>query len=403
MKKIKSLVTKQSVLFLGVYFLVFGVSFATFSWATSKRDTSIVSPMSQEEPQSKAGIMNFSGPKDQECPVNGEMFTKEQAQVWGKRRPLLVMIENHKNARPQSGLSRADVVYEAIAEGGITRFMGVYYCRAALPAEKPYDVGPVRSARTYFLDWASEYSRYPLYNHVGGAHCSPLPGGGCATYPKAQALEQIDQYGWLDSSNHSDMNQFALSYKQCRREPKRTGESRAVEHTMYCDTDSLWKLADKRGLSGWDKENFTAWKFKDDDSGQVGAGKIGFDFWDGFKNYHVTWSYDAQSSSYSRENGGVAHLDFLTNKPLKAKVVVVQFVKETGPVDPLKHMLYQTVGEGKALVFQDGGVTKGTWEKAKRTARTRFYDSKGKEIKFNRGKIWIEALPRGNKVNYESQ
>ena len=71
------------------------------------------------------------------------------------------MIENHADSRPQSGLSNADVVYEANSEGGITRLMGIFYCNAVGGVGSNYDVGPVRSARTYFLDLASEYADYP--------------------------------------------------------------------------------------------------------------------------------------------------------------------------------------------------------------------------------------------------
>ena len=95
------------------------------------------------------------------------------------------MIENHAEARPQSGLSYADVVYEAVAEGGITRFMGVFYCGIAV---RNVNLAPVRSARTYFLPWVLEYDA--LYNHVGGA-------GLCnddTVDDRAKALCQIDQY-----------------------------------------------------------------------------------------------------------------------------------------------------------------------------------------------------------------
>jgi len=85
---------------------------------------------------------------------------------------------------------------------------------------------------------------------------------------------------------------------------------------------------------------------------------------------------------------------------LTAKVVVVQFMREKGPINELKHLLYTTTGTGKAIVFQDGQATQATWSKDKRQDRTIFKDSKGKEIKFNRGPIWIEIVPLGKSVNY---
>ena len=387
--------------FLAIYLLTTGISFATLSFAAD-RNQSTVSPVQEDDLQPGGIGMYFSGPKDQACPINGEMFTSEQKDIWEERRPLTVMVENHLDARPLSGISRADVVYEAVAEGGITRLMGVYYCRATEPADPKYDVGPVRSARSYFVDLASEYSEYPLYAHVGGANCSAPEGGACTTNIKVRALEQIADYGWLKNGN--DLNQFNLGYNVCRREPSRTGVEKAYEHTVYCSTEALWETAEQRGLEGWDEEYFTSWQFKDgttkSDRGDVN--EISFDFWEGYSDYRVRWSYDKESNLYSRANGGKDDVDHMTGEVIKASVVAVQFAVEEGPLDEHKHMFYELVDDGKALIFQDGEVISGTWEKDDRTERTIFYDKSGKEIKFNRGQIWIEVLPSGNKVDYES-
>ena len=103
-------------------------------------------------PQDASGKTAFddSLPKTEKCPLTNQLFSKQQREWWEKHRPLGVMIENHEEARPQSGLSSADIVYEAVAEGGITRFLAVFYCQDAGV------VGPVRSARTYFIDFISE-------------------------------------------------------------------------------------------------------------------------------------------------------------------------------------------------------------------------------------------------------
>jgi len=387
-----------------LYFLSAGVSYALFR-ATGKTEKDVVSPVGNSS--LKSGVLKIDPqmPRDQECPLNGAYFTKPEREIWEKRRPLLAMIENHQESRPQSGLSRADIVYEVVAEGGITRFMGVFYCAAAAGSEEPYDIGPVRSTRTYFLDWASEYGDYPLYNHVGGAGACDDP----TVHPKAKALCQIGEYGWKDKGSWGDMDQFALPVSACRREPERTGESRATEHTMYCDTFNLWKIAAERGLTNktektglsWDNE-FRSWLFKEDaplaKRGEVN--KISFSFWSGHPSYDVSWQYDKEENIYRRFNGGQPHKDFRSGAQLTAKNVVIQFVSEQGPVDEHKHMLYGTIGQGKAIVFQDGQAIAATWTKKSRQERTVFFDKTGREIRFNRGVIWIEALPAGNKVEY---
>ncbi len=385
------------LLFAGIYFLAGGATFAAFSFAA--KGEVMVSPIAEQPSPSEGGEsrISFTGPKDQACPLNGAMFTKEEREIWEKRRPLLVMIENHKDSRPQSGLSAADVIYEAVAEGGITRFMAIFYCGAVLPSERKYNLGPVRSARTYFLDWASEYSDYPLYVHVGGAGlCSDA-----TVDNRAKALCQIEKYGWKNREHWSDFDQFALSYKVCRREPERTGMSRATEHTMYCDSEALWEESAKRQLTGWSGD-FRPWKFKNDASDKGEITRISFSFWRGYKDYDVEWEYQPENNHYLRKNGGEQQIDFLNNEPLAAKVVIIQFAKEIGPVDDHKHLLYQNIGQGKALVFQDAKVISGKWQKKDRSSRTLFFDSKGKEIEFNRGTIWIEILPLDNKVDYGS-
>jgi len=75
-------------------------------------------------------------------------------------------------------------------------------------------------------------------------------------------------------------------------------------------------------------------------------------------------------------------------------------MKEKGPIDELKHLLYTTTGTGKAIIFQDGQAIQANWSKAKRQERTKFVDTKGKEIEFNRGPIWIEIVPAHQNVEY---
>lgn len=328
--------------------------------------------------------------KNAPCPINGELYTEVEKDAWVKRRPMLIMIENHQESRPQSGLSTADVVYESVAEGAITRFMGVFYCDAI---SHDIIIGPVRSARTYFLDWASEYSKNPIYVHVGGAN---LPG-------KANALGQIEDYGW---GGENDLNQFALTVKECWRDYSRLDHPVATEHTMYCSSEALWKAAGNRGWEAisedgddWTK-TYTAWKFADPQPETPQATAIEFDFWTDYLDYRVKWEYDSTSNLYRRINGGQNHLDRNSNLQLDTRVVVVQFTRETGPIDEAKHLLYGTTGSGKALIFQNGQVVQGTWAKKNRLSRTVFYDSRGKEMEFARGKIWIHNLPSSQTVNF---
>ena len=325
-------------------------------------------------------------PRTEACPLNGSLKTKNAKEAWEKRRPLAVMIENHTEARPQSGLSFADVVYEAVAEGGITRFMAVYYC-----IYPEIQVGPVRSARTYFLDWLAEYDA--LYAHVGGAN-TPGP---------ANALGQIIDYGV------KDLNQFSIGFPTFWRDYQRLGRSVATEHTMYSTTNKLWAEGEKRGWSvvdekgvRWDK-NFVSWKFKDDAAQKGTVTKINVPFWTNQTDYTVEWNYDANCNCYLRVNGGQPHNDLNSNKQVSPKVVIVRYQTESPANDGYEgnaHRLYGNKGTGDALIFQDGQVIEGKWTKANRLAREKFVDSKGVEITLNKGQIWLQTVPVGSKVTY---
>lgn len=391
---------KQNLLISGIiavalYLISTGVSAAVFNAVgtqAAKGKTAL------QVSGSKTGQKHFaidpSIPRTEACPLNGKLYTKQEKTVWDKRRPLAVMIENHQESRPQSGISLADVVYEAVAEGGVTRFMGIFYCGIA--AEN-VSLAPVRSARTFFLPWVLEYDA--LYNHVGGA-------GNCedeTVDERAKALCQIDLW------NIKDMDQFGISFPTCYRNYDRLDHPVATEHTMVCQTDKLtdlaatrgWTNVDSKGVS-WDK-NFEPWKFKDDakDAERGDATSISFVAWKGYeKDYGVKWVYSKTENTYLRENGGVAHTDLETGEQLQAKTVVVLFAKETGPVDDHMHLLYGNIGSGNGLLFVDGKASKITWEKLDRSARTIFSDASGNEISFNKGQIWIEMLPIGTSVTY---
>jgi len=390
------------LLLVGLYLLSTGASYAVFGFIQKGSASKIVTPTPQGGTDKGSRFPVLTGPKDQICPLTGAKFTQTEKDLWSQRRPLVVMIENHEESRPQSGLGRADVVYEAVAEGAITRLMAVFYCgNAAYSLKDDYDIGPVRSARTYFLDWASEYSDYPLYNHVGGAGQCNDP----TVDPRAKALCQIEKYGWKNKETKSDLDQFALGFKICRREPDRIGHPVATEHSMYCSTFALWQTAAERKLTNvnykgvaWDK-SFRSWVFKDD-APSSGSVSPEFEFWKDYKQYAVRWDYDKVTNVYKRLNGGQPHIDFNTQEQITSKNVVIQFTKEQGPVDEHKHLLYTTSRTGRALIFQDGLVIEGKWSKQSRTERTLFFDGKGKEVKFDRGPIWIEILPTTGTVNY---
>ena len=383
--------------FLGLYLISSGASLAIFSYLKGE-------PAVQETAsglESSRSRIDLSLPKTEECPINGGMFTKAEKEIWSQRRPVAAMIENHTDSRPQSGLSKADVVYEAVAEGGITRFLGIFYCGVVAEEVK---IAPVRSARTYFIDWAAEYGNNPIFMHVGGANNYSGSGD---TAKDVRALELLETLDWRVEKGNDFDTTYDSGFPVFWRNYERLDHEVATEHTMMASLDEAYSEAAKRELTNkdekgvsWDK-NFTSWRFADDKAlSTAKATEISFGFWSNKSDYEVTWKYDAAANNYLRFNGGSAHMDLETNTQLSAKNVIILFTKERGPVDNNKHMFYTTTGQGDALIFQNGDAIEGTWQKTDRKDRTIFKDAKGKELSLVRGTVWIEILPIGNSVEY---
>lgn len=352
--------------------------------------------------------INPNLPKTESCPINGLKYTAEEKAIWQGRRPATVMVENHIDSRPPEGLSKADFVYEAVAEGGITRFLAVFYCGASAEDVK---IAPVRSSRVHFINWASEYGDRPLYIHVGGANDFGANGGSKPAGeidPKVNALGLLEKIGWrIPGGNDYDAG-YDASYPIFFRNLERLGHPIAYEHTMTISTDALFADAEKRGLAFTAKDGivwtkgFVPYNFVDGTKAtNTNATDIKFDFWSSEPDYSVEWKYDQANNQYLRSDGGKPHTDLeFNNIQLSAKNVIVMQIRETGPVDEEMHMLEENTGTGKGLLFQNGTVTQITWSKNDRTSRTIFNDQNGKQINLVKGVTWIEAIPTGNSVNY---
>lgn len=310
----------------------------------------------------KINSSNFpiAPPKEKaECPISGEMV--DQGKI--ERRVLAIAVENHTTARPQSGMDNADIVYEALAEGGITRFLLIYLCRDSS------EIGPVRSARPYYIDWLTEFDAG--YAHIGG---SP------------NAFKLIKSIGVLD------LDEFGNSAAYWR------DSSRYAPHNVYTTTERLWNLIEQKGESR--KSDFEVWKFKDDageserpDSAEIKIrySKVG---------YGTEWKYDRSSNKYLRSQEGKAFTDKPTGKQLETKNLIVMWTKTSPSSDGLNRLDMETIGSGDAKIFLDGKAIDAIWKKESRRERTRFYTKDNQEIEFNRGQSWISVVPVGTQVTH---
>lgn len=266
-----------------------------------------------------------------------------------------VMVENSADAWPLSGLSDAFLVIEAPVEGTIPRFISFF--AEGQTVEK---IGPVRSARPYYLDWADELQG--LYAHVGG---SP------------EALDLIKSNGTTQ-----DLNQFYQGEYFWR-----DTVTRFAPHNVYTSIALLTSALQEVG-----RENlqYSAWQFKDGAPTTETPISPSINWSEG-TTYDVTWRYDAETNRYKREQGTSAMV-MTSGEPVFADNIAV-FETTVTVVDAVGRRHVVTVGGGKAVVYQDGKKIEGTWKKSSRTDRLRFFDANGEEIKFNTGVTWIEVVP----------
>lgn len=284
-----------------------------------------------------------------------------------QRTVTAVMVENSVPARPQSGLGQAGVVFEAIAEAGITRFLALYQDTA------PDNIGPVRSARPYYLQWELAFDAG--YAHVGG---SP------------DALADIKAWGVRD------LNQFynAGAYHRV--------SSRPAPHNVYTSIAALNQLEVSKGYTTSHYSGFVrkkkAWRPK---TQPVTASKI--DLTLSGPSYNVHYDFDAKTDSYLRSEGGTPQIDANTNQQIKPVVVVAMIVPlSQGALDATGayYSNYNVIGSGPVDIFQDGKVITGTWTKADNNSQIKFTDAAGKIIQLNPGFTWLTAVASTSQVTY---
>lgn len=284
--------------------------------------------------------------------------------------PVAVMVENLTEARPQAGLDKANLVYEALAEGGITRFLAIF---AGGVTEK---IGPVRSARPYFVDWAKEYNA--VYVHAGG---SP------------DALEEVVKQKILDLSEFSKSQYFW-------RDTERLKKHFASEHTLYTSSELLARAT--RDLQFPDTGTYAPWTFADEpvrDSRPTTPQSIKINF--SSFSYGVEWRYDRITNRYLRFQAEQPHV-MENGTQIDARNVIVAVVPASlVPGDAKGRLAMQTSGQGTALVFHNGVRTDGTWTKASANARMQIVDASGVSVTLTAGTTWIEVIPDAGKVTVQ--
>lgn len=277
-------------------------------------------------------------------------------QAKANRPALVVKIDNHPDAVPQSGLNEADIVYEENVESW-TRFAAVYQSQDADP------VGPIRSGRTQDINLLGSLNK-PLFAWSGG-------NGGVTAAIRASDLVEL-------SPTSTGNRGF---YRSTDRE---------APHNLYNDTATLYEFTPV--FAGPPPQQFT---YRAVDEAFNGEESTGVDLaMDG--GLKVNWTWDSATASYLRSQRGRAHNDAELGQLNAANVVVLEVDYKPSPADP-RSPEAQTIGSGTAYVFTGGVLIRGTWTRADRLDTFHLADDNGSVIALTPGRTWIE-LPRVDKT-----
>ena len=303
-------------------------------------------------------------------PLTG-LWIKEEA---AERRPFTVMINNLKQALPQSGISQADMIYETLVEGDITRLLAVFQ---DFNAEK---IGPVRSARHYYLDFAFDVDG--IYVHYGK---SP------------QALQAFKD---LRTDNLEGLS--GLDSMMCWRDPVRAKQKGMYEHSVYTSAERLMKTLEAVNYRKERREGLQPlFKFAEEEMIPQGenAGEVVLPFSD----QHVAkFQFDAASKLYKRSQFNAPHIDAETGKQLEVKNVVVQYANiRTIQGDTAGRRDVDLVGSGKGVYISNGKALPITWSKKDHKIPTEYKDAQGNPLQINKGKTWICIFPTNKKISVQ--
>jgi hypothetical protein len=334
---------KKLSIILGIVFilLVVGGSVAAiyFSQQKPSEQPTVVKTTTEPKPEPVKYYSNLSGAQ-----VETEAATRQA--VTG------IMMENSPDARPQSGLKNSGVVFEAIAEGGITRFLVLYQ------EQKPQLIGPVRSVRMYYVDWVAGFNASVA--HVGGS---------------AAALKEVR------NGNYRDIDQFfnAPSYWRAK--------DRYAPHNVYTSFEKLDALNAKKGYATSD---FTGFTRKDSIATTPTATSV--DVKISGPLFNSRYAYNATTNTYDRSQAGKPHLD-REDGQISPRVVIVMKVDQKRVFEDGYREQISAIGSGTAYIFQDGTVQEVSWKKPSRTEQITFTDAAGADVPLARGQTWLTAIP----------
>lgn len=289
-------------------------------------------------------------------PLTGELVTELPS------RPFILSTDNDSSlARPQSGISMADIVYEFPVEGGSSRLEPIYYSKV------PGKIGPSRSARPYFIDMAREYKA--VFVHHGWS-------------PQAKKYLESGVIPYISAFSYN-----SLFYRS---------SDRSAPHNSYTNGEDVWKTIEKEG---WDEQQEPR-KFQFLSDGQSQQGESATNIHIDYRVNKNTYEYSKKTGLYKKFVGGTEYTDKETGKQITTKNILVQKVKSK-VLDAKGRLEIDMTAGGEAILFTNGVAVEGTWSRQDLDSPTMFTDKDGKEMKLNVGVTWIQVVDDTVTVEYK--
>lgn len=328
--------------------LLLGILVATLLVGCQREAPAVTEPQGSTEPAPKQPPAGETEPPKPLSPITG-------LPMGNPGHPVAVSTDNLSPARPQSGLAKADIIYEVLAEGPVTRYLAIYL------SEAPEIVGPVRSVRPYLVMLAKEWNAVL-------AHCGASPDG----------YKAIDDLKVLDAN---DMTQGGLFWRD---------NSRKMPHNLYGSIETLRKVGKTPAPETAKRYEFQEWS--DDPLAEL---EIRYG-----RTYAVRYVYD--NGKYRRivVDGSLepfVQADRETGEECAVSNVIIQFAKSR-VLDEELRLAIDLIGEGKAVYLLGGRFLEGTWKKESVDEPTWFYTADGEKITLTPGQTWVQIVPQDAKV-----
>ena len=284
-------------------------------------------------------------------PLSGIYTSEENI----KKRVVGIMFDNHPKARWQAGLKDAELIYEFEVEAPYTRYLGFYLIN------EPDNLGPIRSARPYFITKTLEYDS--LYVHVGGSEA---------------AKDDVRNLGI------PDIDGLSCSAKVFWRK-----SHKKMPNNLYTSMEAIRTTAKERNYR--ESGESASFLFYEDDTDI--KGDIAKDIRINYNNNNNStgYIYNEEEKVYHRYKDGEKHIDEDDASSITAKNIIIQEVN-TRTIDNIGRISVDLVGNGKGRYFSNGIGTEIKWVKDARNDKTIYYNENGQEIYLNTGVTWIQMI-----------